>query len=179
MTERWKDIPGYEGRYFISDHGRVKSVRYVKSRKEYTTRYLKLRPGKKGHLRVSLLVDGVAHEHRVVHQLVLEAFVGPRPLGAHGLHWDDNPENNHVSNLRWGTGSENMYDRVRNGKHQMSSKEVCKRGHPLKGNNLYASPEPNASRQCRSCRLARARNKKDETVDIQMEANKIFNEVYA
>lgn len=27
-TEIWKDISGYEGRYQISDHGRVKSIRF-------------------------------------------------------------------------------------------------------------------------------------------------------
>ena len=174
----WRDVSGYEGRYLVSNTGQVASVRYVSSRDETTTRLLKLRPGKKGHLRVALCKEGKCLDFRV-HVLVLEAFVGPRPTNKHGLHKDDNKNNNRVDNLRWGSYSDNMNDRVVNGLHQMSIKEVCKRGHPLSGSNLYVTPEPNVSRQCRSCRLARSRNKKDDTVDIQMEADKIFNEVHA
>lgn len=50
-----------------------------------------------------------------VHHAVLETFVGPRPSpDHHGLHADDNPLNNRLSNLRWGTCAENMEDRRRN-----------------------------------------------------------------
>ena len=178
MDEEWRPVHGYGERYWVSNLGRVKSVRYVTSRKETTTRFLTMRPGKKGHLRVALCKDGACVDFRV-HILVLEAFVGPRPASEHGLHNNDDKNDNRVSNLRWGTGSENMYDRVDNGLHQMSIKEKCKRGHSLSGNNLYTTPEPQVSRQCKSCRLARSRNKKDDRVNIQMEADKIFYEVYA
>jgi hypothetical protein len=51
---------------------------------------------------------------RLVHHLVLEAFVGPRPDGQVGCHFDDDPRNNRVENLRWDTSSANALDRVRN-----------------------------------------------------------------
>jgi hypothetical protein len=47
--------------------------------------------------------------------LVLITFVGPRPLGAFGLHNNDDPSDNRLSNLRWGTPAENAADRMVNG----------------------------------------------------------------
>lgn len=43
------------------------------------------------------------------HQLVCEAFHGPKPFdGAVVLHKDENALNNKPSNLRWGTQKENL-----------------------------------------------------------------------
>jgi hypothetical protein len=47
-------------------------------------------------------------------QPVLPAFVGPRPDGTLGCHWDDDHENNDLSNLRWCTPLANAHDRARN-----------------------------------------------------------------
>lgn len=53
---------------------------------------------------------------RYVHQLVLELFVGPRPRGKEARHFpDQNPANNHVSNLSWTTAVINQRDRIANG----------------------------------------------------------------
>jgi hypothetical protein len=43
-------------------------------------------------------------------ELVLEAFVGPRPPDGVACHWDDNAEDNSIGNLRWGTRAENCRD---------------------------------------------------------------------
>jgi HNH endonuclease len=51
----------------------------------------------------------------VIHHLVLEAFIGPCPPGMEGCHFDDNPYNNRLSNLRWDTSEENKADALRNG----------------------------------------------------------------
>ena len=53
---------------------------------------------------------------RWIHRLVLEAFVGPRPRGAFGLHGNDDREDNRAANLRWGTRAENAADARRNGR---------------------------------------------------------------
>ncbi|WP_375198969.1 HNH endonuclease signature motif containing protein [Cupriavidus metallidurans] len=51
-----------------------------------------------------------------ISRLVLEAFVGPAPSSKHQCaHNDGNPDNNHWSNLRWATASENQMDRVAHG----------------------------------------------------------------
>lgn len=57
---------------------------------------------------------------RYVHHLVLEAFVGPRPAGDNivGLHADDNPANNALENLSWGTQSRNLQDAYLRGRRK-------------------------------------------------------------
>jgi hypothetical protein len=52
---------------------------------------------------------------RYIHHLVLETFVGPRPLGMICRHLDGDPSHNHARNLRWGTYAENEGDKLRHG----------------------------------------------------------------
>lgn len=57
----------------------------------------------------------IAHSGRLVHVMVLEAFVGPRPDGYHAAHEDGTRDNNRLSNLAWKTPAENAADRRRHG----------------------------------------------------------------
>lgn len=100
----WKRVPA-NCEYFVSDSGDVWDA--VKRR------IILPRPSGNG-LQVFL-----RHPSRVVSpgRLVLEAFVGPCPDGMECCHWDDDQNNNVVSNLRWGTKSDNAMDRIRNGKY--------------------------------------------------------------
>lgn len=62
------------------------------------------------------LCAGRTKAKRRVHRLVAEAFIGAPPrAGLHVAHWDGNPRNNLVSNLRWATARENAEDRWRHG----------------------------------------------------------------
>jgi hypothetical protein len=115
VTEVWKDIPGYEGRYQASSHGNIRSLPRVEFRKDaygghanwsYKGRVIKQHPGESGHLHVNL----GARNTKKAHRLVLEAFVGPCPVGFECLHIDGNPTNNRLDNLRWGTRLENRAD---------------------------------------------------------------------
>lgn len=115
MDEVWKDIPGYEGRYQASTHGRIRSLPRSEFRKSghgsythwnYKGRVLSTRPKESGHLNVSL----GANNTKKVHRLVLETFVGPCPAGLECLHADGNPANNRLDNLRWGTRIDNRAD---------------------------------------------------------------------
>jgi len=75
-------------------------------------------------------------------------------------HDDDDPTNNHLGNLRWGTYSSNALDAVRNGKHGMANKTHCKRGHEFTDGNTYQRPGAK-NRQCRTCvALVRLETKK-------------------
>jgi hypothetical protein len=67
-----------------------------------------------GHLQVSLYGGGLINTGKV-HQLILEAFVGPCPPGMECRHKDGNPTNNRLENLAWGTRTENIADRVAHG----------------------------------------------------------------
>lgn len=106
--ETWRDIPGYEGLYRVSDHGQVWNVRM--NRPHTTWRR------KKHRLRGRLILDYVAinlvkdgkRKTRFVHVLMLEAFVGPKPTPRHvTMHLNDIPYDNRLENLKWGTESEN------------------------------------------------------------------------
>lgn len=155
-TESWKDVPGYEGRYQVSDHGNVRSVDWICTRsngRTYTNRskVLTQSTSSSGHKVATLIVKNKQHR-AMVHRLVLEAFVGPCPPGMETCHADDNPSNNHLSNLRWDSRRENMLDRVRNGIHHYGSSTYCKRGHGFTDDNTYrTSARPNA-RWCRKCK---------------------------
>lgn len=116
--EEWRPVVGYEGYYEVSNLGRVRSlVRMVRNRWGlFPRRGVVLKPGPTadGHLNVVLCREG-RRDTQSVHRLVLSAFVGPCPPRHEGAHWDRDPSNNHLSNLRWATKSQNYDDRRRHG----------------------------------------------------------------
>lgn len=120
--EIWKDIPGHEGQYQVSNRGRVRSLpRLVTCERpngrRFTRRYrgFVLKPGRMsgGHLSVVL---GKHTGSRTVHSLVAEAFIGPRPNGKEVCHNDGDHTNNCVENLRYDTRKENLLDEYRAGR---------------------------------------------------------------
>lgn len=111
----WKPIPGYEGRYDVSDDGRVRSY-WRQPWRSTPQRELKQRMDTGGGYPTVQL--GRAKTFRV-HRLVLEAFVGPRPPGMGARHLNGNPADCRLSNLAWGTQAENMADSVQ---HKTSPK---------------------------------------------------------
>lgn len=112
MIEIWQDVVGYEGIYRVSNLGRVKSLAGTGNsiRKE---KILKGVPAHRGYIVVDLSKDG-KRKRRHIHDLVMEAFVGPRPAGMHVCHTHDpTTSNNRLGNLRYDTPSGNAEDRVR------------------------------------------------------------------
>lgn len=153
--EIWKPIPGWEGSYEVSDHGRVRSVDRIVTtrtgvRKRYQGRVLALTADRSGHLAVSL---GRAKD-KAVHRLVLEAFIGPSTERQECCHNDGDPTNNNLSNLRWGSRSENQLDRVRHGTHYQAAKTHCPRGHELVSPNLILASMKRGHRDCLACNRA-------------------------
>ncbi len=148
--ERWLPVVGYEGIYEVSDQGRVRSLDRIDTR-GHARREKVLRPRKttRDHLAVALYADSVRTDFQV-HRLVLEAFVGPRPAGMEGCHWNDIPTDNRLENLRWDTRSANVADSVRNGRHAMANRTHCPQGHPYTPENTYTYPR--GARACRECR---------------------------
>jgi len=104
--ETWKLVPGYDGKYEVSDQGQIRSYQ---RRPEGRI----LRPGRMpgGHLSVAL----GRKNSQCVHKLVLLAFVGAAPDRHECLHINGDPADNRLSNLRWGTRSENMKDAYAHG----------------------------------------------------------------
>jgi hypothetical protein len=159
-TEQWRPIPGYEGYYEVSDHGRVRSVERVVVRSDgRSCRYpgVVLQPFLRDdcHRTVTLARDG-RRQTRWVYQLVMLAFVGPPPPGMEVCHWDGNGSNDVLSNLRYDTRSANIRDQVRHGTHNSGcGTNRCKRGHLLVAPNLVPSELRRGVRSCLACNRAR------------------------
>lgn len=115
--ESWRQVVGFEGRYEVSDRGRIRSIAHDTIRGIRGGRIRKVRPDKNGYLMVDLYAGDIAFT-RKVHRLVLEAFVGPCPAGCEACHYPDRTRtNNRTDNLRWDTASENRFDAVKTGTH--------------------------------------------------------------
>lgn len=93
MSETWKPVPGYEGRYEVSDLGRVRSLGFARGEKP---RELVVCCGSQRYPYVNLQ----RKMHRV-HTLVLTAFRGPAPAGCDASHLNDDPRDNRLVNLVW------------------------------------------------------------------------------
>ena len=90
-------------------------------------RFLKPTIGNHGYFTV-----GINRKSKLVHRLILETFVGPCPLGMECRHKDCNKLNNNLSNIQWGTRSENRQDSIRNGTFYTGDKKGEKHpGHKL------------------------------------------------
>ena len=126
MLETWKAIVGFDG-YEVSDLGRVRSLdRIVQGPKKKVTmhgRVLRQHRDSDGYQRVILIRDGKRH-WLSVHRAVLNAFVGPQP-DLVCRHRDRTPANNILSNLRWGTQTENQHDRIAHGTSNHGEKNGC------------------------------------------------------
>jgi hypothetical protein len=110
-----KPINGFPG-YLVSDCGKVVSeARRVRGKVGTRVHFGRvLIQGMAGKRRnyacVKLSANGVALNRRV-HQLVAEAFIGPRPEGHDVDHIDGNTRNNSLANLRYLPLSENRAHR--------------------------------------------------------------------
>lgn len=106
--ESWKSISEW---YDVSDCGRVRSWhnnRWGRRRSPFI-----LNPDLKaahGYPRVNISGDA-----KLVHHLVLEAFIGPRPPGMEGAHRNGNKRDNRIENLYWATPKQNGEDNARLG----------------------------------------------------------------
>jgi hypothetical protein len=86
-----------------------------------TWRQLKAVSIGRGYLGARVGVNGV-HKTYYVHRLVLEAFVGPCPLGMECCHENGDRKDNHSHNLRWDTPAANQADRIRHGTNHRGEK---------------------------------------------------------
>ena len=156
MSEQWKPIPGWEGYYEVSNQGKVRSLDRITSAGNIKRGRLMKLGTVAGYKHVALCVNGQVTQ-RKVHQLVLEAFVGPCPKGHLVCHKDGSRDNNHIENLRWGTPTSNNLDTIRHGRHKQASATHCARGHRLETPNLAQWASKRGRRLCLSC--ARAYNR--------------------
>ena len=122
----FRQIPGHP-RYAINEYGVILSIcRDAKGadREWDDARHLCHTRNRLGYHCVALCRDSRRHPFQI-HILVLITFIGPRPDGMVCRHLDGNPGNNHLSNLVWGTLSENQRDRIRHGTSNLGENNGC------------------------------------------------------
>lgn len=120
----YRSIPGFPG-YRVGDDGSVWSqwAKGVRPKRLGEWWRLKTKVAKSGHLWVTLYPGP---RRWLVHQLVLEIFVGPRPPELVARHFPDrDPANNAVGNLSWATQKVNVGDKVAHGTETKGSRHGC------------------------------------------------------
>ena len=162
--ERWLPVPDWEDLYEVSSHGTVRSLRkgiFLKPSYANTG----------GYALVVLCRDGMK-KGKYVHQLVLEAFVGPCPPGLETRHLDGDPTNNRWApgltedeiraaggNLIYGTPSQNISDQVGHGTHPWGCRDRCENDHELTEGNTWIEYYPDGTfkaRRCKACNRDRS-----------------------
>lgn len=98
-SETWKEIKGYNGRYLISDHGRVWNTA--------TQSMMKPQLKKSGYLHINLMKPNKKIVTERIHRLVA-LYYCPKLKGCNVVnHIDCNKTNNNAYNLEWTTNSGN------------------------------------------------------------------------
>lgn len=118
MKEIWKSIKGYEGKYEVSNLGRVRSIprdtihesddkrnSYIK---HHEGRMLKQSMARDGYLRVSLYNKDNKLKYIPVHRLVAIAFVDGYKEGMQVNHINEMKFVNCAVNLEWVTPKQNV-----------------------------------------------------------------------
>lgn len=114
---------------------------------------------KQGYHTVSLSRSGKSTSTKT-HRIVAEAFHGTAPPGTECCHKNDIKQDNRANNLYWGTRSDNLRDRVKNGLDHNSVKTHCPNGHRLQDPNIYWFVHKTKNikgRGCKACNLGRSR----------------------
>jgi predicted XRE-type DNA-binding protein len=114
----WTFVVGYENTYEISISGSITSLPRKGCRHR---RILKPQFDRYGRPRVCLCLHGKKTTRLVAH-LVADAFLSTRgPTDTVLRHLNDDPNDNRVENLAWGTYHDNAQDSMRNNTFQRGS----------------------------------------------------------
>lgn len=100
MKEIWRDCKGYEGKYQVSNLGRIWSVKNQK--------YLTPNIHTKGYLKVTMVAKNGKVKQEYIHRLVALSFIDNPDNLPQVNHKDENKLNNCVDNLEWCTCKENI-----------------------------------------------------------------------
>lgn len=123
MQEIWKDIPGYEGYYQVSNQGVVKALERTYKQfngltgnynyRVYPEKIMFVEEDKDGYLKTRLSKDGKQKKF-FVHRLVAMTFIPNQENKPEVNHKDGIKKNNGSENLEWVTTSENQRHAIAN-----------------------------------------------------------------
>ena len=119
QQEEWKAIAECNGQYHISNHGRVKSLKFGKER------ILKPSLIGKGYPAVSICYSKKKQKCELIHKLVAFAFIPNLDNKPQVNHKDGNKLNNHIDNLEWVTIKENIQHAWNTGLFEDKRKKVA------------------------------------------------------
>lgn len=138
MLEKWAVVPAYP-LYEVSDQGAVRTISdHAPLHQSEHRRW--------GYMRVTVR-NSSGGRPMEVHRLVALAFLG-EPAGRVVRHLDGNARNNALTNLAYGTSSENNQDTVRHGHNRLAARTECASGHPYTDENTRLR---HGVRYCRTC----------------------------
>ena len=140
---QWKQVKNFD-HYLVNELGEIYS--------HYSQRLIKPWDNTKGSMQITLTKNCKAHS-LLLGRIVLEAFVGDRPEGMECCHNDGNYKDCSVLNLRWGTKSSNMQDKIKHGNNWQLNKTHDKYGHEY--NKLNTIIRKRGDRECKACTRAR------------------------
>jgi hypothetical protein len=125
--EIWKDIRGFEGKYQISNYGRVKSLArfigkgagYLKPEKIITTKF-----DQDGYAQIRLVVSDRMGKTFKIHRLVVLHFISEIPVGKIVCHKDGDKLNNQADNLYVGCIRSNTLDKYQHGSCKLTIEQT-------------------------------------------------------
>lgn len=112
LRNDWRAIPKFSD-YEINPDGVVR--RRVAKRGHSVGTVINITPDRKGYPRRALIADDGGYRLLSVHVAVLEAFVGPRPIGHDASHLNGVRSDCRLENLCWETSSANHQRKLQHG----------------------------------------------------------------
>lgn len=113
--EVWKDVEGFNGKYQVSNLGRVRTIRFINGYSNFLLKKPTIR--KQATLfgyKLVRLSDGNKMINYRVHRLVLETFLGKSKL-PQCCHKNGISHDNRLENLYWASAKQNAKDRKKHG----------------------------------------------------------------
>jgi hypothetical protein len=181
--EEWLPAHGFEDALEVSNLGRVRKIAYsaMDSRGRtinYRARILTQLVREWGkYPYVTMRYRGRQRYLWVAH-LVARTFLGAKPKGQVLRHLDDVKTNNTVSNLAYGTESQNAHDKVRNGNEVKSQRTHCPRNHELVEPNNTPRERREGRRSCLACARAQSHIRStDPSQDLQKLSDQYYERI--